>query len=356
MRPTVHVVMPAGVRDPARPSGGNAYDVKVCDGLATRGWSVREHEVAGSWPWPDVAAREELADVLRSIPDGEVVLVDGLVGSAAPETLVHQRNRLRLVVLVHMPLGHAFAASPPVVSAEAQALAAADIVIVTSEWTRDWLLDAYPLQPVRLRVAVPGAEPARLATRSDLGTRLLAVGPVSRGKGHDTLVTALNRLEDLDWKLECVGSLTVDVETSRNVARWAATTGGRVRVTGPLEAEAVEAAYASADLLVHPSRSETYGMVLTEALARGVPVLATRVGGTHEALGMSRGCLPGLLITPGDPAALAAALRLWLTDEETRRSLRRAARARRATLPSWDATIDAVHQALSSTALAGAVR
>jgi glycosyltransferase involved in cell wall biosynthesis len=354
MSPTVHVVMPAGVRDPERPSGGNVYDVRVCVGLAARGWSVLEHEIAGDWPRPDVAARMRLAHALRSIEDGGVVLVDGLVGSTAPETFVSQANRLRLAMLVHMPLGLAFASLPSVGSAEAQALDAADVVIVTSAWTRDWLLEAYRLDPVRLRVAVPGADPASVAPGSEAGNRLLAVGPISRGKGHDTLVAALSWLQDLDWELECVGSVTVDPETAGDVERWAAAAGGRVHVTGPLLAGALEAAYGSADLLVHPSRSETYGMVLTEALARGLPVLATRVGGTREALGMTQGGPPGLLVTPGDPAALAAALRRWLTDEEIRRGLRRAARARRAELPTWNGTVDAVHEALASTVLAGA--
>ena len=356
MRPTVHIVMPAGVRDLARPSGGNVYDVRVCAGLAACGWAVREHEIAGDWPWPDAAALKRVAHVVRSVPDGELVLVDGLVGSTAPETLVGHANRLRLGVLVHMPLGHAFASSPSAARAEAQVLAAADVVVVTSEWTRDWLLHAYRLDPVRLAVAVPGADPAPLAPGSDVGNRLLAVGPISRGKGHDALVAALRRLEDLDWELECVGSLTVDRETARDVERWAAAAGGRVRVTGPLVGWALEAVYASADLLVHPSRSETYGMVLPEALVRGIPVLATRVGGTREALGRTQSGAPGLLVNPGDPAALAAALRLWLTDEETRRRLRRAARARREGLPTWGATVDAVQGALSSAVLAGAVR
>jgi len=356
MRPPVHVVMPAGVRDPARPSGGNVYDVRVSTGLAAGGWRVREHEIAGDWPWSDTTARMRLAQVLRSVPNGEIVLVDGLVGSAAPETIASHANRLRLGVLVHMPLGHAFAPSPSVARAEAQVLAAADVVVVTSEWTRDWLLDAYRLDPLRLRVAVPGADPAPLTPGSDVGNRLLAVGPISRRKGHDALVAALGRLEDLDWELACVGSLTVDRETARDVERRAAATGGRVRVTGPLVGQALEAAYASADLLVHPSRSETYGMVLTEALARGVPVLATKVGGTREALGNTSFGPPGLLVTLGDPAALAAALRLWLTDEETRGRLGRAARARREGLATWDATVDRVQEALSSTVLAGAVR
>ena len=87
------------------------------------------------------------------------------------------------------------------------------------------------------------------------------------------------------------------------------------------------------------SHAETYGMVVTEALARGVPVLATDVGGVSEALGHGEdGTRPGLLVPPGDPAALGAALRTWLGDAALRERLRRAARERRASLRPWAAT------------------
>ena len=84
-------------------------------------------------------------------------------------------------------------------------------------------------------------------------------------------------------------------------------------------------------------------MVVTEAQARGLPVLATEVGGVTEALGHGdRGARPGLLVPPGDQAALGAALRAWLGDAELRGRLRRAARARRASLRGWPATTSAL--------------
>src|SRR5262249_35552851 len=102
---TVHAVLPDGIDDPARPSGGNVYDRHVCSGLGALGWSVAEHAVPGFWARPEAPAFAALAAVLAAIPDGAVVLLDGLVASTAPEVLVHQAGRLRLVVLVHMPLG-----------------------------------------------------------------------------------------------------------------------------------------------------------------------------------------------------------------------------------------------------------
>ncbi|MEV6709028.1 glycosyltransferase, partial [Micromonospora wenchangensis] len=122
---------------------------------------------------------------------------------------------------------------------------------------------------------------------------------------------------------------------------------GRVRWHGPVSGPALDAAYAGADLLVLPSRAETYGMVVVEALARGVPVLGSTVGGVPEALGRAGdGAAPGVLVPPGDPVALAGALRRWLHSADLRDRLRHAARGRRAGLPGWAATVTIVSQVL----------
>ena len=102
----VHFVVPDGIDDPARASGGNAYDRHLCRGLTSVGWLVHEHAVPGSWPAPDAASLAALDGVVRRIPDDAVVLLDGLVASTASEVVVSQARRLRLVVLVHMALGH----------------------------------------------------------------------------------------------------------------------------------------------------------------------------------------------------------------------------------------------------------
>ena len=101
----VHFVVPDGIDDPARPSGGNSYDRHVCRRLGSLGWAVHEHPIPGRWPRPDAASLATLASVVERIPDDARVLLDGLVASTAPEVLVPQARRLRLVVLVHMPLG-----------------------------------------------------------------------------------------------------------------------------------------------------------------------------------------------------------------------------------------------------------
>jgi glycosyltransferase involved in cell wall biosynthesis len=104
-------------------------------------------------------------------------------------------------------------------------------------------------------------------------------------------------------------------------------------------------------VLVLASRAETYGMVVTEALGRGLPVIGTDVGGLPEALGHAAdGSRPGLLVPPGDPWRFAVALRCWLTDPDLRDRLRQAARERRTTLSPWADTSARISRVLAGVA------
>ncbi|MFC7495934.1 MULTISPECIES: glycosyltransferase family 4 protein [unclassified Nocardioides] len=298
---TVHVVRPEGVDDPSRPSGGNVYDRRVVDGLG-----AVEHATTAT------------------VPEGAVALVDGLLSSA---DLLAETDRLRVVVLVHTPREEPW---------ERAVLRAAAGVVTTSRWTRGWLLEHYGLAPDRVFVAEPGVDAAPLAPGSADGAALLSVGAVTRIKGYDVLAAALATLDDLAWTCRGVGATTIE-------PAFAAGLGPAVRLTGPLSRADLDAAYAEADLLVLASRAETYGMVVTEALAHGVPVVASDVGGVREAVGAA-----GVLVPPGDAVALAGALRTWLTDPDHRACLRAAARDRRETLTGWERTTALVAAALGA--------
>ncbi|MEP7180237.1 MAG: glycosyltransferase, partial [Pseudonocardiales bacterium] len=172
---TVHVLVPNGIDDSARPSGGNTYDRRICRGLAATGWSVQERAVPGSWPRPDPAARDALKGVIAAIPDDAVVLLDGLIASAAAEVIAPEASRLRLVVVVHMPLGNVAPHDEvaDIGAPERAVLACAAAVITTSTWTRRWLLQRYALPPEQVHVAEPGTDAADLAPGTSAGAELL---------------------------------------------------------------------------------------------------------------------------------------------------------------------------------------
>jgi glycosyltransferase involved in cell wall biosynthesis len=345
---TVHVVVPDGIDDLRRPSGGNIYDRRVCDGLRARGWTVHENPV-GRWPDGGAVAHARLARVMSAVPDGATVLVDGLVGSAAPRELAAAAHRRRVVVLVHLPLG--VRGDDEARAAERAALRCAAAVVTPSRWTRSWLLSRYGLPGPSVHVALPGVVAAPLAAGTASGGRLLCVAAVTQLKGHDLLVAALASVSDLPWRCTCVGSLEVDPEFAQAVRDQAdsAGVGDRIEFTGPLPDRDLGQTYADADLLVLGSRIESWGIVAAEALARGVPVLGPDVGGLPEALGAATsGPMPGLLVPPDDAAALGVGLRRWLTDRPLRQAWRMAALERRGSLPTWDGTVEKVASVLQA--------
>lgn len=350
----VHFVVPDGIDDPARPSGGNAYDRHLCRGLTSIGWSVREHAVPGHWPRPDPASLAALDRVLRQLPDEAVVLLDGLVASTAPEVLVPQAHRLRMVVLVHMPLGHRPGddGAGDTRARERAVLSSAAAMVTTSAWARGRLLELYRLPADRVHVAEPGVDAADVVPGTATGEALLCVAAVTSVKGHDVLLDALAPMMDVAWRCVCVGSLERDTAFVEKVRRRSVDRGlaDRMSFPGPRTGADLDRVYAAADVVVLPSRAETYGMVVVEALARGLPVIATDVGGVPEAIGHdSTGIRPGLLVPPDDPAALGSALRAWLSDGELRERLRRAARERRDRLPKWSTTTSLIAAVLAGT-------
>jgi glycosyltransferase involved in cell wall biosynthesis len=342
---SVHFVLPGGIDDPTAPSGGNAYDRRICLDLPGFGWQVHQHAVDGSWPRPDATDRDELARVLRDLPDGTIVLLDGLVACGVPEIVVPEAERLRLAVLVHLPLGDETGLDP-VVAAELDAkeravLRAVPAVIATSDWAVRRLVSHHGLAPDRVHVAAPGADIAPLASGTDGVSRLLCVAAVTPRKGQHRLVEALATVTELPWTCSFVGGLGHDPEYVAGLRDLIDAYGlqDRLQLAGPQAGAQLDASYASADLMVLASYAETYGMAVTEALARGIPVLATDVGGLAEAVGRAPdGGVPGILVPPEDPAALAAELRGWFGEADVRRRLKAAARGRRAALDGWATT------------------
>ena len=139
---------------------------------------------------------------------GAAADLDGLAFPAVAELL--DRLPPPFVALVHHPLaletGLTAAQAAQLAAAERRVLAAAVRVIVTSPQTRADLAD-YAVEPERIGIVLPGTEPAPQARGSDGNVPvLLCVASLTARKGHLVLLEALAALEDLPWRLVCVGS------------------------------------------------------------------------------------------------------------------------------------------------------
>ncbi|MCO1654429.1 glycosyltransferase family 4 protein [Pseudonocardia sp. S2-4] len=343
----MHVVLPGDVDDPTAPSGGNTYDRRVCEELPAHGWRLHRHLVDGAWPRPDDAAAAGLRWVLDGLPDGAVVLVDGLVGCGVPEVVVPAARRLRLAVLVHLPLAEETGLDPGEAAElerrEREVLDAAAAVVVTGPWAARRLGGR-----AAVHVVEPGVDPAPLSPGRGDGSGLLCLASVTRRKAQDVLVRALAEVADRPFDCVLAGPRpdpAFDAELTGLIDRVGLT--GRVRLVGPLTGADLEVAWAATDLAVLVSWAETYGMVVTEALARGLPVVVSDAGALPETLGRAPdGGLPGAVVPAGRVAPLAEALACWFDRPEFRVEVRGSAAARRCILSAWADTARHLHAVL----------
>jgi glycosyltransferase involved in cell wall biosynthesis len=325
--------------DPDTPTGGYHYDRCIVAGLGALGWRVRLRSLHDSFPSPDAKALRHARETLQAIPDDATVLIDGLALGAMPALALQEASRMRLIALVHHPLADETGLSADTAKhlrrQEMQALTAARGVIVTSPYTARRLAD-YWVPRERLRVVVPGVDPrvrGRTTGTGGAAPSLICVATVTPRKGHDVLLQALAGMTDLDWRLDCIGDLGRDQTWSARVLalRDALGLSERVCFTGALSDDLVEQHYRRADLAVLATRFEGYGMAISEAVARGLPVVSTRGGAAAETLPAGA----GVLVPVDDRAALGAALRRLVAEPQERQRLADGAwRAARA-LPTW---------------------
>lgn len=324
----LRLVVPA---DLDTPTGGNVYDLALGDALRSGGDEVEVMRCAA----PD------LADALRRPWDGPT-LVDGLLACPQPEVV----TAAPVAVLVHMSLaletGIPRERAARLDRLERRALRAAVRVVATSDWSARYLQRHHSLADVA--VARPGVDPAPVGAGSDppLFVHLAALLP---NKDQLGVVAALARLRDLPWRARLAGSADRDRAYAAAVREAVAAAGlaDRIEIPGRMPRGV---AWAGADLALLPSRTESFGMVVAEALARGVPAVVSE-GGAAEALGVAaNGERPGAVVPAGDTGALEAVLRRWLTDAGCRAAFRSAALARRVTLEPWATTAGRVREAL----------
>lgn len=327
--------------DLSLPTGGYAYDRRLLAEWRESGVAAGHLALPGAFPEPSAAELAAAGDLLLAQARDAVLLVDGLAYGAFPEALA-QAIGPRCVALVHHPLGLETglppAAARRLIASEQVALRHAAAVVATSETTRRLLVAEFAVPAQRIMVAEPGVDPAERATGSSPGAplHLLAVGAVVPRKGYGVLIEALAGLAALDWRLTIIGADDRDPALTQALRAQiaAAGLGGRVTMAGAVDASTLDAAYASADLFVMPSLFEGYGMVLTEAIARGLPILCTTGGAAAETAPSS----VALKVAPGDVAALRDGLAALLTDPAGRRARAEAAWAAARSLPRWRQT------------------
>ena len=336
--------------DPSQLTGGYIYDERIAAGLRHAGYAVETIGLAGRFPLADSRAQNAMADTLACLPADCHVVIDGLALGTLGATVAAHRGARRITALVHHPLADEAGLDAQQVTqlktAEHAALAGVDHVIVTSAFTARRLSSAYDVATDRISVVEPGIPQPITPPRERRAPpkRLLCIATLIPRKGHETLVTALAELAAHDWVCDLIGDATRDPAHAAAVTRAIEAAGltDRIHLRGALAPEALAEAYQGADLFVLASHYEGYGMVITEAISHGLPVVTTTGGALADTLPSSA----GLAAPPGDARALAAALSRCLDEPATYNDMVAGARRAAAGLNDWDAASRAFADAL----------
>ena len=346
--------------DPDQRTGGYLYDAQIAAGLKALGRSVEVIGLDGAFPVADTLAHQAMDEALSRARDGHCVVIDGLALGGVPESVEPHADRLALVGLVHHPLadetGLGDKHQQALLRSEHAALSLCRAIIVTSPFTRRRLHELGLVEDQPIFVVEPGVAPAGLSRRveqrwsgtaADDTARLLCVASLTPRKGQDLLIEALNDLRDRHWTLDLVGSADRNPDFARALGDRIKEKDleSRVRLVGEVDGERLATFYDQSDLCLLPSWYEGYGMVATEALARGLPLITTTGGALSETVPRES----AVRVPPGDVQALRQALDRWLSDPDLRTDLSRAAANQRSNLLDWPAATRQFAAALDST-------
>ncbi|EKF59472.1 Glycosyl transferase, group 1 [Agrobacterium albertimagni AOL15] len=316
-------------------TGGYGYDRQVLDGLRKLGWQITLLPLGEGFPFPTADTRRGAETALSSIPDGTLVLIDGLAFGVLDAWAGAHAERLQIIALVHHPLaletGLSDEQQQHFRQSEQRALAAARHVIVTSPMTARELASNYGVASSRITVALPGIDKSDVRRVVNAAPQILSVGTLTRRKGHDVLLRALKSVEDLDWQAVIIGSKSLDPSTSEALARQVETLGLEARVQLLGEVDDPQVHFASADIFALASRYEGYGMVFAEALSHGLPIVACHAGAVPDVVPSDA----GILVPVDDAPAFGEALRRLLQSPREREMRSAAALQAGSLLPTW---------------------
>jgi glycosyltransferase involved in cell wall biosynthesis len=320
-------------------TGGYAYDRRVMELLPDFGVNVVHLPLPANFPNPSSKDIAEAARLLSRRRKPSTLVVDGLAYGAFSQPLLDGLDG-RVIALVHHPLfletGLPHARKVELRDSETLALTRADHIVVTSRATKRILAEQMGLASGKMTVAEPGTDPAGRATGTGAPLHILAVGAVLPRKGYDVLVEALGNLKDIDWRMTIAGALDRHAAAVEHLRNTIQTQGleDRIILAGKVVPATLDRFYESADLFVSASLFEGYGMVLAEAMARGLPIVTATGGAAGDTAGQSM----ALHVEAGNISELSTALRRALTDKKLRDSLADAAWEAGRTLPTWHET------------------
>jgi len=337
--------------DIAAPTGGYAYARKVLALLADYGVQPHHVPLPGSFPDPSNEDIARTQKIFAGLYPDTVTLIDGLAFGAMQPAVVDAIEQ-PIVALVHHPLAYETGISQAQAQCfqdfETHALSRARHVVVSSRTTAQLLNKEYGVATKSMTVAEPGTTHAIRAPGSGHHTtlQLLAVGSIIPRKGYADLIKALIPLTHIDWHLTIAGAAERDSSCATELREQILRTGlsARIVLAGAVGERDLQRLYTTTDIFVMSSHYEGYGMAISEAIARGLPIVCT----TGGAMAKTAPDDVAIKVPPGNPEALSEALQRVLVNPELRQHLANNSWRAASQLPRWETSIEKIAKIIKS--------
>ncbi|MGE7371108.1 glycosyltransferase family 4 protein [Neorhizobium sp. NPDC001467] len=354
-------------------TGGWIYNRRLTGWVDRHFGNLREMTVPACFPSPEAAVLAQIAAMFDAVEAGAVLVMDHVYACMLLPIL--SERPFKLVLIYHHSLseerGQPQAAADRD-SIERSALELAHLVIVTSKDSCDYVTRHHGVAADRVITAQPGNDPVPQSPAHGAGAwQLLSVGAVIPRKRYEFLVEAMATLLPADanrgarrapsapsvtqdagslspeplpgWRLTIVGNTERYPDYVAELRDVIETQGlGRmITLAGELPAAALETLWGRTHLYVASSFYEGYGMAISEAICRGVPVLSTPSGAVA---GWAAQAVT--LVDAQDPRAMAAAIAAIIADPALYGAARKKVARQAVALPSWEENLARVGEGL----------
>jgi glycosyltransferase involved in cell wall biosynthesis len=281
-------------------SHSDVYHSWLAEGLKANGHQVNIHSLTGDFPFCSEENLQECEQITGVIPKSEILVIENSIFGVIPDILKDLKNPV--IALTHVT----FASDENltayqremILDLERRAQKFASKFIASNLYAAAALIKE-GIDKDKIITIIPGVASFPLKKNyPDIPTALLSVADFIRNNGHVNLIKALTALKSKNWQLQCYGNLESDIDYVNELQALIRRCGlqGKVMLHSPLSNKALSNAYLKADLFIHPINFEPYSKEVVEALAHGIPVVASTGGGNSEIIPAKMGMLfkPGI--------------------------------------------------------------
>ncbi len=269
-------------------SGGYIYNKNIIESIRTQSVNVELFIPGTDFPFPSKKSIEKCREFFQNADRSSIVIVDSLILGTIPDLIEKFSAKIKIAGMIHLPLSLDPSKSENqkinFKVLEIRSFKHSKMLIVTSEYTKYELIKM-GINDDKIHVVTPGINTvANQRNYPEKPENLLCVSRISSSKGQLDLIKALANLQQFEWNLTFCGGFDETDEYYKKIRHQISVSGleNRIVFTGEILPQEIETYYKQADLLISTSCFETYSMVLQEAMAFKIPVVAANSGAVSQ--------------------------------------------------------------------------